>query len=506
MLEYELDIIQRLLDNGSTVLYFTCFANKNFCSALPNNIPNKSISSKIKCMTCKSKVSNGLNWLIYQKGDFNVRSIDEVTITQQNTIDTLVSSLDSQISALPELEIINQVNSILPNLHQSALSALIDTTRNPNIKILENKVNYLANLRTCLQHHYSYLNAVSIYKPDVSYVFNGRGIYAPFVELSKKLGIFYTIYEYPVYGFSKYWLLLNTNVGDVPAISNYLYSFYLDNVKLIDNNFDLACEFLEGRRNYNFNSCEDVVYNRAFKKLFRMSLPSSIDNSKPIIVYFSSSSSEFATFENFKNSKITTQNQIISFISSSFPLANIIVRAHPNSSSEDSKLLEQGLLLEASNITYCSPSDNISSYFLADSAACVITYGSSMGYEAAYKGALVITIGYSMYGAFNLDYVATSLNSLYQAVDNAIYGDQSLFPSKDDRIKNAITYASTYISFGTEPLYLKRKSYFGGHMYRGKERKYIRPSVFFAFLDKLLGFIERAYNKFIVFLNVLQPL
>ena len=63
MLEYELDIVQRLIDSGYHVKYVTCDGDRTLCSANNPNIESKQNFEGLKCLSCKSRVSKGLNWL-----------------------------------------------------------------------------------------------------------------------------------------------------------------------------------------------------------------------------------------------------------------------------------------------------------------------------------------------------------------------------------------------------------------------------------------------------------
>ena len=52
MLEYELDIVQRLIDSGYHVKYVTCDGDRTLCSANNPNIESKQNFEGLKCLAC----------------------------------------------------------------------------------------------------------------------------------------------------------------------------------------------------------------------------------------------------------------------------------------------------------------------------------------------------------------------------------------------------------------------------------------------------------------------
>ena len=61
MLEYELDIVQRELDDGNRVVFLQCTGTDNFC---PANNPRSGESIKANlCSECRARVRLGHAWL-----------------------------------------------------------------------------------------------------------------------------------------------------------------------------------------------------------------------------------------------------------------------------------------------------------------------------------------------------------------------------------------------------------------------------------------------------------
>ena len=61
MLEYEIDIIQRAIDENYQVTYLQCKGGLNSCVA--NREDSTDLFNPLKCLRCKSRVKNGLKLL-----------------------------------------------------------------------------------------------------------------------------------------------------------------------------------------------------------------------------------------------------------------------------------------------------------------------------------------------------------------------------------------------------------------------------------------------------------
>lgn len=494
MLEYELDIIQRHLHNGDIVYYFTCLGKTHFCSAWSNPFTARSLLSKAQCFSCRSRVNNGLNWLENATGQLHTVPYSYPTEFSRTKLPSIISNLFHIVNSSSDEHITKYVECLHPGLHYAAISSLIDVTRNSEISPSHFPNQYLEQVKHSLSKYHLCREMSTRHEPDAIYVYNGRGSYSSVVNYALEKGITCLTYEYPEgSSYEKYWVLKNTSFHDPASMSDVLYDYLSQNKDEIYGNYEKGKQWLLERQKYKFTGGSTTTLGKRLSHLKAQQLPQDTDKRKSIIAYFSSSLHEYATTPQFLASKFATQSEIINAIARDFSEATLIVRLHPNSSKNDtSQILRDLDINKYPNILIVYPSDPIDSHFLIRSATCVVTYGSSIGYEAAFVGKCVVSIGASIYMRFGLDLTVTSFTELRHGIANALFASkQTLFPSIEKRVTNSIIFATVLCYFGIQSKYISRSAYSGGRMIRDGLSKPIRAS----FIAELLALFARQIEK-----------
>jgi hypothetical protein len=497
MLEYELDIIQRLLDQNYQVYYFTCNGSRAYCSALrPNTSPN-SLSRYIQCSRCQSRVSKGLSWLNFATNQFITVAFESKLISTSNQINNLIDDVKAAFNESSASDVVNAVESYIPNLHSSAIASLISDHKCPNLNILDYKDEYINILRTVAANYHAYYYYFNLLKPVKVYVFNGRGIYQPFIDLSIDLGVSFFVYEYPETSFENYWLIQNASFFEVGKLSQFINEFGMKNQALVDQYSIRAVAWLKNRQQYNLESYQGALLNNKLKHMKNGQLPNELPIDRPVIGYFTSSENEYANNQDYIQSKLLSQPDLIVHLAKSFPDSTLVVRFHPNSSQYDVEAILKPLSRHSFKNLFLYPPDSpVSSHALIDKASCVVTYGSSIGYEAAFKSKCVVTIGYSFYNSFDCHRAPRNLEELDALINSALSPQQSLFPSSADRVKESIRYVKSYMAFGTRPKYMRRNSYYGGFMIRSGSSTVVNASIFWLVVDRVYSRINRIFHLF----------
>lgn len=173
------------------------------------------------------------------------------------------------------------------------------------------------------------------------------------------------------------------------------------------------------------------------------------------IVYFSSSDDEYAAVsDSFQigpwPDQLTAVGELID-ICAKYSDIELIIRVHPHltKKSKQERLRWSGF--EADNLCVISPGEIADSYALLDSADIVISYGSTMGMEAAYWGKPSIVLGPCSYaGTPPVITVASrlELNGLLMNLNDLHPPNQEL----------CLPYGNYYLTYGEQFRYYRPTS------------------------------------------------
>jgi hypothetical protein len=194
-------------------------------------------------------------------------------------------------------------------------------------------------------------------------------------------------------------------------------------------------------------------------------LPSNWDKNKTNIVIFNSSDEEYqAIGDLWKNPIFTNQSEEIKRIVESVRCdgkIQVYLRVHPNLKNVKNRQLNDINSLKAENLTIIPADSSISTYALLFNAAKVITFGSTVGIEAAYWGIPSILAGPSYYKNLGSTYNPGS----HEELMNMIYGN--LEPKSKE---GALKYGYFINTFGIKFDYFEPDGLFSGK-FNGKTVK-----------------------------------
>jgi len=296
----------------------------------------------------------------------------------------------------------------------------------------------LSRVRRCL------LSAAIVYKrtqialsikPDVLITFNGRfATCKPIIEAATAAGIPVLRHERGS-TFTRY-AVFNDSIHDHENIRSRIVDSWSSANPVART--DLAHEYFLRRRNregINWYSFTDAQQ------------PGLIPPKSPLkrrLVYFSSSDDEYeAITEAFNPGPWPNQLQAVFAlirIAANFDDIEVVVRLHPHLVKKSASERQRWLVLKAFNLCLVTPGDKIDSYALMDSADIVVTYGSTIGMEAAYAGKPSILIGPGSYAGSEAIYQPCSEDEL-----EALLALRPI-PPKDQ--KHCLPYGFYYSTFG----------------------------------------------------------
>lgn len=137
---------------------------------------------------------------------------------------------------------------------------------------------------------------------------------------------------------------------------------------------------------------------------------------KKRVVYFSTSEDEFVASDDLvRHALFASQRDAMRFLIGYVERhddVELIVRVHPHLTQKSPRERSWWDGLQGRNVVVESSSSRTDSYALAESADVVLTYGSSMGVEAAYLGKPLILLADSDYRDLGCAYVPESIPDL----------------------------------------------------------------------------------------------
>ena len=484
ILEYELDMAKRKLDDGYRVIFLTCEGDVPSCEA------NKSDNGKpIKrhCLECKSRVKHGLGWLQTEDNQLSVISHKKLFPEQQEYID---STLDS-LSKYDEAHIRSLVNIGDIDIFESSISALITELQVSKPCFSQHFKKLKLHLRVAMESYYSAVNILEEWSVDEVYIYNGRfPKYRPILRVANKIGLAVKVYEYPYSGFENYITIDGTYPHDFGNTSkliqlvvtssplpeekiisegkNWFRERMIDKTQLAE---PMLPSFNHWQNTGEMGEWEDNLYN---------------------IVFFVSSEHEYYAIKEVKETQPYGQIEALRTILSATRTALVNVRVHPNLQDRDPLFLSQLMDLEdEKRIKIIDASSSIDSYELMSKADLIVSFGSTTGIEAAFLGKPVITIGASLYDAFPATALAYTHNELLELVTDAENNDYSKFPSITQRNVEACKFAYGYCNFGERPKYLVRQSFAGGTMLSSEGRIKIQAKWYIIIFNRLIDLPSR---------------
>ncbi len=161
-----------------------------------------------------------------------------------------------------------------------------------------------------------------------------------------------------------------------------------------------------------------------------------VDISKPFILYFSNSDDEAVGFWEYWSENLGSQincvKELIRILEDQNELS-LVVRLHPNLASKPKADQEEWLELVASEkVKVFGPKDSISSYGLIQESEAVITFGSTIGIEAAYMGKPVMVMADCKYDELGFAFKPKSWSEVRDWIECSRHvTDQSMMQTKE---------------------------------------------------------------------------
>lgn len=353
------------------------------------------------CARCRSKFKNG--WDILNVGD--KVELKPFALTLPN-----LSELPHEFESVEALKNYSFDNE---NIGIGVASSLISILRDHRFDTRRYRDKVSRELTTSVQVYMLLKHELSEFKPDRVYLFNGRiATHLPATLLCKRLGIEFVTYEVAT-THNRYLLRLNSTSHSISAMH--------DEIELLwsagDNQREkIAHRFFEQRR-----AGVDQDNFLSFTKYQKKSLlPEGFDFSKRNIAIFNSTIDEYFAVKGWENplylpDETAGIGQILeAFESDDCYMFYLRVHPHMKEVANTTSQLQDIRQLDArfKNLYVVWPEDVIDSYALMEASEKIITFGSTIGIEAAYWGKPSILAGRALYEYLDCVYTPKSHEEL----------------------------------------------------------------------------------------------
>lgn len=284
-------------------------------------------------------------------------------------------------------------------------------------------------LKSGLLTYRALLQLIDEYAPEAMFIFNTR--FAPYqiaYEVSQRLGIEEITHERGLYNDS-FILLNNSSCVDTKPIFEICKAW--KDERLSAKQLEMSRQYLQSRENgldLNYPSFFEFANEyHVMRHVLR------IPNDARVLAIFTSGESEMAYSEDY--AEIATQFERIDTIIELYRTRKdyLVIRHHPHMAGSANEPSENNFLTRAyrqafnapENVRIIMPSEVVNSYALLRSVDGVISFFSSVGYEAAGRGIgtaassrspFSMALRYAMPG--NIDEINSMIDQLFEQTDH----------------------------------------------------------------------------------------
>jgi hypothetical protein len=383
--ETDLEIAQRHLDGGDRVTLMVCNADLATCDPNPEH-------GYVGCAHCIGRQREGLRLL---DGAFSIKRM-----APSGTL----RARDLRIPAVPDS--LDELRSTWVenfDLGWASLSSLVSWTGDPEPNIKQAKIKkFLERAFVAGMAAYQGLRAeLRAERYDLVYVFNGRSaITRAVVRACEAESVPFRTHD------------RGCDFGHFELFENRLPHDFQGTLEAIRTAWQGAVEPMRSQLGEKFFQERRLGVKQSWISYTGRQepgrLPKGWDNTKSNIVVFVSSEDELVAIgEEWSNPIYRSQadglKQILHALAGDGRY-HFYIRMHPNQAGNKSAAVRELYSLSAENVTVVPPDSPVCSYALLDRAEKVLSFGSTVGIEAAFWGRVSIVAGRSAFEGLGSTY------------------------------------------------------------------------------------------------------
>ncbi len=432
----DLELIQNHRDAGDDVTVLYCNASLLACDINTYHEP-------AQCYLCQKTRTIGLSLL-----DGNVNQQPYLHLTEKDKAD--IATLRTTFTSAADLQAYTVDNY---DIGMAVLSSIVSYVMNADLDVKAHASLIRHYIVSGFMAYRSVQNFLRTTKVDKFYFFNGRmAIVRAIMRACQSESVPFTIHEAAGTDDS-YSLYDNALPHSIGLMTNMMQRHWEQTPDAPDERLRKAEEWFTNRAHGIKVNGYSFVENQQ-----RGLLPSDWNPNKQNIVIFNSADFEFVwVSEEYQHHIYQNQldgiTSIIASLLSQKEKYHVYLRIHPNLARLENELRPL-LQIHSENLTTILPNDTISSYALMQHASKVITFGSTVGIEAAYWGKPSILGGKALYQNLESTYAPRSHAELM-----ALLLNETLSPLPS---QGALQYGYFYNSFGIPLKNYQAKNFFAG--------------------------------------------
>jgi len=393
-LEIMTSLAQGSIDRGDEVIIAVCSGGKNYsCSFNVWGLPPI-------CYACKQKTKNALGLL---SGEFIC-------------IDTPQIAVCSDVPNISDRYKLKAIELDGVDIGQAVYSSYLGSTRDLNLDGAVSQIA-LSRLYATASTLLKWIEYVIFeYRPDEILLYNGRqSQYRPVFRMGRKHNVRTIVVEYSGQsndGVFRFENKLPQDLNSLEAKINKTYSAYSEDASKV------AADY------YVFKRSGGVINDSKSYVLDQKPglLPADWGSDVKNLVIFNSSEDEFAALGGvYDDTLFPSQLEAIEFVvrsASHIDGLRVWLRVHPNLANVKWDFVAQlsELARRFKNFSVIPGNSSVSSYSVLDSATAVISFGSTIGIEAAYWGKPSILLGRCIYERLGSVYVPGTKDELERLI------------------------------------------------------------------------------------------
>ncbi len=432
-LETELEIMQRLLEQGNTIYWMICRGDFQTCFHNPEH-------KIMHCKVCHSRVENG-----HQALKASVEQHSNLHVIYYRDYLSLNEFKKKNYPGNVTFESIDELKAHRYGSYDNGLatmSSLVSYTRDhrPDLKKYQDFIQ--RGLLTGAYLYDTFCLVTDQIQPDLVILFNGRFIEnRPLLRVCEHENIQYATHERG--GKMKNFLF---RFNSIP----HSFEAIADEIQLLWQKDDprreeIGAHFFNKRVKRVEDAWHSFTKNQKYGKL-----PASFEQNKDkkIVTIFNSSLDEYEGLSGFGPKFYPNDNEGILQLCESlkaYPNIKVYMRVHPNLKGIDNTQNRFiNTKLRNSNIEIIPPEDTVDSYELVNKSDIIIVFTSTVGIEAAFAGKKVVLLGRAAYESLDCAVIPESHDELM----NVLTDENYVFPQLNP--ENPLKFGYWFENFGVD--------------------------------------------------------
>jgi hypothetical protein len=451
-----LELMQEQSDKGASITFIRCDASLPACEPNPDH-------DLTLCLRCISKRNKELK-LLKITSPFTSISLDDLLDSRHENVKKSEWNFSS-VRELCEYKIDNY------DIGMAVASSLMSIYRTPEPDLVIAKDRLAKLLDASCRTYYAMKKYMLEKRPDAVFIFNGRFSFLRSVfRICRQHGIDCYTHERGA-NIHKYAVYKNALPHDWDYTVHEIRESWAK--AQVDHRVAVAEQFYLDRAGGKQQSWLSYVTNQE-----NGLLPEGWDPHKKNLAIFNSSEDEFAAtgdewLQNLYATQLVGVNKIVQDLSTRDNV-HVYLRMHPNLVDVHNESVEGLYRIRANNFTVIPPESKVSTYALIRASHNVITFGSTVGIEAAFWGKPSILAGQSFY---------SNLGSVYYPESHEELVQMALSDLQPKDRTGALMYGYYLNTFGRDFKYYKADDLFTGR-FKGKTTK---PPFIIHVVGRLIG-------------------